>query len=299
MEVFKLHDPIHMVNIAALLPLREGHGAKWNFGRLLAICGSKQMPGAALMACGSALRSGAGLVELASTESVTTALSFRQPECILRPLPGDGGGVCPEDLPLLSPHLQRASAVLCGCGLGTNVAQAAFLRTWLPTLQVPAVLDADALNLLAKAPQLLQQTQAPLVLTPHIIEFHRLSGLPVEEILADPMETASAFAVRHNVVVVLKGSTTTVANPNGGVWRLEAPNSGMAKGGSGDVLAGLIAGFLAQGCTPYFSAVLGVYLHALAGDLAARELGIRAMLPTDVIDRLGNAFRLLDQAAEA
>jgi NAD(P)H-hydrate epimerase len=158
------------------------------------------------------------------------------------------------------------------------------------------VLDADALNLLAAMPDLLQQTTGPLILTPHAVEFHRLTGLPVNEILADPVETASAFAVRHNVVVVLKGSTTTVANPNGGVWQLEAPNSGMAKGGSGDVLAGLIAGFLAQGCAPYHAAVLGVYLHALAGDIAARELGVRAMLPTDVIDRLGRAFLLLTEA---
>ena len=298
MEVFKLYEPTHMVNVAALLPLRDGYGAKWNFGRLLAICGSKQMPGAALMACGSALRTGVGLVELAATDSVTAALAVRQPECILRTLPGEDGGICPADLPLLLPHLQRASAVLCGCGLGTGTAQAAFLRTWLPSLKAPTVLDADALNLLVQAPQLLHQVQAPLILTPHAVEFHRLSGYSVDEILADPVEIASAYAVQNNVVVVLKGGKTTVANPNGGVWQLDAPNSGMAKGGSGDVLAGLIAGFLAQDCTPYFAAVLGVYVHALAGDLAARELGIRAMLPTDVIQHLGQAFLLLNQAAE-
>ena len=296
MDVFKLYDQTHMVNIGALLPLRSGTGAKWNFGRLLALCGSNRMPGAALMACGSALRSGVGLVELASTEAVTRTAALRHPECILRPLSGDDGGLCTADLPLLLPHLQRASALLCGCGLGTAPAQSAFLRTLLSSLQVPTVLDADALNLLAAMPDLLQQTAPPLILTPHAVEFHRLTGLPVDEILSDPVETASAFAVRHNVVVVLKGSTTTVANPNGGVWQLEAPNSGMAKGGSGDVLAGLIAGFLAQGCDPYHAAVLGVYLHALAGDIAARELGVRAMLPTDVIDRLGRAFLLLTEA---
>ncbi len=296
MEVFKLYDPTHMVNIGALMPLRDGCAAKWDFGRLLAICGSKQMPGAALMACGSALRSGVGLMELASTEAVTGALSYRHPECILHPLPGEDGAVSPADLPLLLPHLQRASAVLCGCGLGSGSMQAGFLRTLLPALTAPTVLDADGLNLLAQSPHLLQQTNAPLVLTPHVVEFHRLTALPVEAILADPPETASAFAVRHNVVVVLKGSTTTVANPNGGVWQLEAPNSGMAKGGSGDVLAGLIAGFLAQGCVPYHAAILGVYLHALAGDLACKHLSVRAMLPTDVIDHLGPAFLLLTEA---
>jgi NAD(P)H-hydrate epimerase len=194
------------------------------------------------------------------------------------------------------PHLQRASAVLCGCGLGAGESQAAFLRTLLPQLTTPAVLDADGLNLLARHPDLLQQTKASLVLTPHAVEFHRLSGLSVDAILADPLETASAFAVRHNVVVVLKGSITTVANPNGGVWQLDAPNSGMAKGGSGDVLAGLIAGFLAQGCSPYHAAILGVYLHALAGDLACKNLSARAMLPTDVIAHLGPAFLLLTEA---
>ena len=296
MEVFKLYVPTHMVNIGALMPLRNGCGAKWDFGRLLAICGSKQMPGAALMACGSALRSGVGLVELASTEPVTGALSYRHPECLLRPLPGKNGAVCRADLPLLLPHLQRASAVLCGCGLGCGPEQADFLQALLPQLTVPAVLDADGLNLLAGRPELLQQTDAPLVLTPHAVEFHRLTGLSVASILADPVETASAFAVHNNAVVVLKGSTTTVANPNGGFWQLEAPNSGMAEGGSGDVLAGLIAGFLAQGSLPYHAAILGVYLHALAGDLACKELCPRAMLPTDIIAHLGQAFLLLTEA---
>lgn len=296
MEVFKLYDPTHMVNIAALLPLRNEGSAKWDFGRLLAVCGSRAMPGAALMACGSALRSGVGLVELAAVQEVISPVSARHPECILTPLTGENGALCPADLPTLLPRLQRASALLCGCGLGTDADQAAFLRTLLPSLTVPVVLDADGLNLLAKDPALLHQTQAPIVLTPHVVEFHRLSGLPVEAILADPIETASAFAVHHDAVVVLKGSTTTVANPNGGFWQLEAPNSGMAKGGSGDVLAGLIAGFLAQGCSPYHSGILGVYLHSLAGDLTRRELGARAMLPSDVIAHLGEAFLLLMEA---
>ena len=296
MEIFKLYDPTHMVNIAALLPLRSELGAKWDFGRLLVICGSSAMPGAALMACGSALRSGVGLVELAAVRDVTTAAVLRHPECILTPLTGEDGAICPADLPTFSRPLQRASALLCGCGLGAGAAQADFLRALLPTLTIPSVLDADALNLLAQAPELLHQARVPWVLTPHVVEFHRLSGLPVEDIEADPIETASAFAVHHNVVVVLKGSTTTVANPNGGFWQLEALNSGMAKGGSGDVLAGLIAGFLAQGCSPYHSAILGVYLHALAGDLARQELGMRAMLPTDVISHLGKAFRLVTEA---
>ena len=296
MEVFKLYDPTHMVNIAALLPLRSERGAKWDFGRLLAICGSSAMPGAALMACGSALRSGVGLVELAAVQDVTTAAAPRYPECVLTPLAGEAGTVCPADLPALSQPLQRASALLCGCGLGAGIAQGDFLRALLPTLTVPAVLDADALNLLAQAPELLRETHAPLILTPHVVEFHRLSGLSVDDIQTDPVETAAFFAVRHNVVVVLKGSTTTVANPSGGFWQLDAPNSGMAKGGSGDVLAGLISGFLAQGCSPYHSAILGVYLHALAGDLAAKDLGIRAMLPTDVIGYLGKAFGLLADA---
>ncbi len=297
MEVFKLYDPIHMVNIAALLPIRSEDGAKWDFGRLLAVCGSSAMPGAALMACGSALRSGVGLVELASVQEVLSAVSARHPECILRPLAGENEALRYGDLPDILQYLQRASALLCGCGLGLDSSQDVLVRELLPALTVPTVLDADALSILARRPGLLRQAQAPIVLTPHVVEFHRLSGLSVEAIQADPVETASAFAVHHNVVVVLKGSTTTVANPNGGFWQLEAPNSGMAKGGSGDVLAGLIAGFLAQGCSPYHSAILGVYLHALAGDLAAKELGIRAMLPTDVISHLGKAFLLLTEAA--
>ena len=292
MEVFKLYEPLHMVNIGALLPLRDAAGAKWDFGRLLILCGCSRMPGAAVMSCGSALRSGVGLVEAAAVPTVTAAISAAHPECVLRPLSG-GDTISPGHLPELLAALPRATALLIGCGIGQGTEQAALLRSLLPQLTQPAVLDADALNLLAAEPGLLQRSAAPLVLTPHAVEFHRLSGLPVAEILSDPAEAASAFAVHYNTVVVLKGSTTTVANPNGGVWQLDAPNSGMAKGGSGDVLAGLIAGFLAQDCPPYHAAVLGVYLHALAGDLAARELGVRAMLPTDVIAHLGKAFLLL------
>lgn len=296
MDIFRLHDSADMAAVAQLLPRRNDTGAKWDFGRLLAVCGSRDMPGAAVLSCGSALRSGVGLVEIASVPEVTAAVSGAHPECILRPLTGEGGALHCDDLPALLSPARRATALLCGCGLGRDRPQGHLVWELIPRLTVPAVLDADALSLLAEQPALLRRARVPIVLTPHVVEMHRLTGLPADAIAADPAAAAASFAAKYGVTLVLKGCCTAVAAPGGKLWQLDAPNSGMAKGGSGDVLAGLIAGLLAQGCPPFDSACLGVYLHALAGDLACRALSARAMLPRDVIDRLGPALLLLEEA---
>lgn len=293
MEVFDLNSRAHRSHMDQLLPPRDRAAAKWAFGRLLAVCGSEAMPGAAVLACGSALRSGVGLVCLASVSSVTAAVSARHPECTLRVLSGEDGQLSAAALPQIAQEAVRSSALLCGCGLGRGAPQSELIQRLLTSSAVPLILDADGLNALEGRPELLRQARVPVVLTPHLIEMHRLCGVPVEELRLRPVSVAAEFARNYGVTVVFKGSLTTVASPGGDVWQLSAPNSGMAKGGSGDVLAGLIAGLAAQGNNLFDAARLGVYLHALAGKAARQTLGEYAMQPSDVIDHLGQAFGML------
>lgn len=293
MELFDLNSRAHRSRMDQLLPPRDRSAAKWAFGRLLAVCGSEGMPGAAVLACGSALRSGVGLLCLASVPPVVHAVSARHPECTLRVLESEAGQVAAAALPEILKEAVRSSALLCGCGVGRGAGQTALIRRLLLESPAPLILDADGLNALEGQPELLRQARVPVVLTPHIVEMHRLCGAPVEELRAHPLDAASAFSRTYGVTLVLKGSLTTVASPGGDVWQLNAPNSGMAKGGSGDVLAGLIAGLAAQGSNLFDAACLGVYLHALAGKAARQSLGEYAMLPTDVTAHLGAAFGML------
>ena len=274
--------------VSSLLPRRDEYADKLGFGRLLCVCGSRNMPGAAVLSCGGALRSGVGLCTVAAPESVCRTVSYHYPGAVLNILPEHtDGGIDPLCAGELISVLHRFTAVLFGCGVGLACGGRALLRALLQNCTLPLVIDADGLNLLCEDMSLLVDARCPVILTPHARELKRLLD-------ASSLPDAAALAQRYGVTVVSKGACTEIYGRRR--YMLSAPNSALAKGGSGDVLAGLIAGFLAQGCTPYHAAVLGVYLHALAGDIAARELGIRAMLPTDVIGCLGKAFLLLAEA---
>ena len=163
---------------------------------------------------------------------------------------------------------------------------------FLRQFEKPMVLDADALNCLADDPTVLRKAKAPVIITPHPAEMGRLLGVSAKEVNANREATARSFAARYQVVTVLKGAKTVIAAPNGHALVNMTGNSGMATGGSGDVLAGMCASLLAQGQEPFYCAAAAVYLHGLAGDLAARRLGKISMLPTDIIDELPNAILL-------
>ena len=276
---------------AALLPRRDEGAAKWAFGRALLCCGSAGMPGAAALSARAALRSGAGLCVLASVPAALAALPVCAPECVLCPLPeGSTGAVAESGLPVLLREGARADGLLFGCGVGISDDGRALLRGLLAGYGGTLVLDADGLNLLAEEPSLLRTAAGRVLLTPHRRELARLCGTKE----AGPAE-AAAFAAKYGVTVLCKGGGGTVAGPEGPLCRLEAPNSGMAKGGSGDVLAGLAVGLLAQGMAPAEGAALALWLHARAGALARADLGARAMLPTDVIAHIGAAFREMER----
>lgn len=264
-----------------MLPPRAGQ-AKWDYGRLLCLCGSPQMPGAAALCCMAAARAGVGLVRLAAQPQVAAAVAARLPECTYSPPLGARG---------LAGRLDGCTAILAGPGLGRGAEARALTEALVAGSPVPMVLDADALYFVAENPALLLEKKAPVILTPHVIEMSRITGLPAEDIRACPGRAAGDLAEKYGVCTVLKGPETYIAAPGGALWVNNRPNTGLSKGGSGDVLAGIIASLLAQGpCTPENAAVAGVFLHSLAGAIARRSLTEYAMLPTDVIACLPQAF---------
>jgi len=283
---------------AALLPRREEGQAKWSFGRTLLACGSAAMTGAALLSCEGALRSGAGLVQLASVEEVIAAARVRLPEALLLPLPQAEetvpGAIRKDSAPLLLHEGKKAQSLLFGCGCGVTGDGKRLLRELCVEYEGAIILDADGLNLLAERRSLLNNIRGRSILTPHAGEFCRLSGLTREMLEADPAGAAMDFAANHGCVVVLKGAVTHITDGTRH-YAVDAPNSGMAKGGSGDVLAGLTAGLAARmGGRLLECAALAVWLHSRAGLLARAELGANAMLPRDVLARLGAAFLELE-----
>lgn len=281
----------------ALLPDRDDRQAKWHFGRTALVCGSAAMSGAALLSGQGALRSGAGLVQLCSVPEVITAARTVLPEALLLTLPRQEafpGAIHKDGAFALLEQAQKAQSLLFGCGVGVTDHGYRLLKSLTANLSGTLVIDADGLNLLSEHLTLLYNVSNRCVLTPHIGEFCRLSGLSKEQAQADPAGAAMDFASEHRCVVALKGAVTVITDGSR-CYVLEAPNSGMAKGGSGDVLAGLTAGLCAQmPDRPLECAALAAWLHSRAGQLAREERGAFAMLPRDVIACLGKAFLELE-----
>lgn len=282
--------------VSACFSPREADSHKGAYGNLMTVCGSYGMAGAALLCARAALRSGVGLLTAALPESVYPLLAGALPEAVYLPLPqNDCGKLSASALPTLLERAERASALVVGCGLGRSEDVTSIVRETLRNHTVPLVLDADGINAIS-AHTLVEETgTAPRILTPHPLEFARLSGLTVEEIQRDRVEAAHRFAQEYGVVLVLKGHHTVVAAPDRDPLVNPTGNAGMATGGSGDVLAGVIGSLAAQGMNAYDAAVCGVYLHGAAGDAAARRLSQHAMLPSDIIDELGPLFLKLEK----
>ena len=210
------------------------------------------------MAMTAAARSGVGLIALASVPPVTDAVASQLPECMLQVLPAcSRGGISWQGAALVARELTKATACLCGCGLGLGAHSRLLVRELVKSCLVPMVLDADALNILSEAPEIMLSARAPIIITPHHGEMGRL----IHGQVTDPAAAACNFAKKYHVTVILKGSLTVVADQGGSVFMHDLDNSGLAKGGSGDVLAGIVAGLLAQGMDPAKAACLAVYIH--------------------------------------
>jgi len=272
---------------------RDAH--KGDFGRALLFCGSRGMAGAAALAAKAALRCGVGLAELAVPESIYPVLasSLHEPIFTLLPETGEGTAAFGAFL-LLKKALVRADALLMGCGLGRGVHLTRLIEKLLEAAECPVVLDADGINAIAGDINILKKAKAPVILTPHPGEMGRLLGISAGEVQESRLECARDFAVRFGVTLILKGANTIIASPDQTVFMNMTGNAGMAAGGSGDVLAGMVASFLAQGFLPQDAAFCATYLHGLAGDRCAGRLSQRAMLPSDLIEALPQAILSLE-----
>ena len=285
---------------AVMLPRRWSAMHKGDAGRVFVIAGSVGMTGAAAMCSEATLRSGAGLVTLGIPESLNDILEVKLTEVMTLPLPEIPGRTLAVEA--LEPALKFAAdcdVVALGPGLSTARQTQAFVREFITQCTKPLVLDADGLNACAGAPGLIAGRSAPTVVTPHPGELARLfdhvASAPVwagntAAVQANRLVVAREAARLLNSIVVLKGARTIIASPAGQAWINPTGNDGMAKGGSGDVLTGIIAGLVAGGADPLEAAVAGVYYHGLAGDLAAAELGTRGMIAGDLLRWLPKAF---------
>jgi hydroxyethylthiazole kinase-like uncharacterized protein yjeF len=277
-----------------LVPPRPEDAHKGRFGHLLVVAGSPGFTGAAALACEAGLRSGAGLVTLGIPQPLASIMAAKTMESMILALPATVESTLSMDAkkPIES-FLSRATALAIGPGISTHPETADLLIEMLPTVPVPQVIDADGLNCLSRDPDALGRLPAETVLTPHPGEMARLTGLSTAEVQENRIDVARRWAGTWGVVVVLKGHRTVIAGPGGAVAVNSTGNSGMATGGSGDVLTGLLGGLLAQGMSPWDAARLAVYLHGLAGDIAADDLTPEAMIAGDMLISIADAWRHL------
>lgn len=267
--------------VLSLLPDRNPWGHKGNFGKLLLLCGSRGYTGAAFFAAMGALRSGAGLVFLGVPESIYGIEAVKLNEPVIFPLPDAGGRLSADAVPEILTRFPQMDVVLVGPGLGQSEGTLAVVRAVLEKAECPVVVDADGINVLSAHRDLLRGRKSPTILTPHDGEFARLGGVIGE----DRMAAAAALAEELGCVVLLKGHETCITDGTDGYIN-PTGNPGMAVGGSGDVLAGVITALLGAGLPPLEAAACGAWLHGAAGDRCAAELGQYGMLPTDMLSAL-------------
>ena len=266
--------------VLSILPERAVDTHKGDFGKLLLLCGSKGYTGAAYLAAQASLRSGAGLVFLGVPESIYAIEAVKVNEAIVFSLPDEGGKLSSAAIGEILQRLPQMDAVLIGPGLGQSDGTFQVVKAVLEQASCPVVLDADGINLIAAHKDLVRGRTAPTILTPHAGEFARLGGDPQQRAVA-----AEAMARELGCILLLKGhhtvitdGETTYIHPTG--------NPGMAVGGSGDVLAGIITALLGQGIAPLEAAACGAWIHGAAGDICAAEIGQYGMLPTDMVNAL-------------
>ncbi|MBN1476191.1 NAD(P)H-hydrate dehydratase [Candidatus Sumerlaeota bacterium] len=277
-----------------MLPERPEDSHKGTFGHLLIIAGSAGMGGAAAMTAQAAVRSGVGLVTVAVPRACLSCIETHVLSAVKRPLGSKSSDHLDESaLDQLGDLLDSVNAVVLGPGIGLAPKTKRLVHALLERVSVPLIIDADGLNALEGETDRLRRRHAPTILTPHPKEMSRLSGSEVQVIQSDRIAAARGFASEIGVTLVLKGARSVIADPGGDVWINPTGNTGLAKGGSGDVLTGLIGGLAAQGLPATQAAIAGVFWHGLAADVALEQLPPQVMVPDDVIGALGEALRQL------
>ncbi len=278
--------------VKSIIPERRPHSHKGNYGRLLTICGSETMPGACIMAVEAALRSGVGIVQAAVPKALMPVIAMRNPEAMLYPLETDENGfITSKNLNNLLKLAEKSTAVLIGCGLGVTDETKKLVKKLIYNLQTKIILDADGINCITDSIDIIKESLSEITITPHPAEMGRLCSKTASEVQSDRLGTALELLKScDNLTIALKGAGTLVAGGKK-VYINTTGNAGMAKGGSGDVLAGITASLTAHGISPFNAASAAVYIHGLAGDKAAEKLSMQGMTATDITKTLWEVFK--------
>lgn len=298
--LFRRRLPYHLISgseIARLFTPRGLNTHKGTYGRVFVVAGSEGMTGAAALTSLAVIKSGAGLVILGIPESLNPIMEVKLTEVMTKPLPETSQktvGLKAEDIILKT--LDQMNVFIFGPGLSTHPEVAYLFEKIIGKIQIPMVLDADGLNIIAEKPQLLKEAKCPVIITPHPGELARIRKVSIGQIQKNRVKVAEETAREFGVIVVLKGNKTIIAEPGGNVYINPTGNPGMATGGTGDVLTGIIGGLIAQGFEPVLAAQAGVYLHGLAGDFAAREKGQRGLIAGDILEKLPHTIKELEES---
>lgn len=271
---------------------RKKNTHKGDYGHLFVIAGSRNYSGAAYLCAQSAIRSGCGVVTLGFPKSLTVAMTRKLTEVIKKPLfETKEGTINLSAAGEILEFSKKVEALAIGPGLTTNRKTVLLIKKILPKLDKPFVLDADGINAVSGNLEIFRKIKVPYIITPHPGEMARLIGKKIPEMQKNRIDIALNFAKMYNAVVVLKGFGTVVSEPSGDYYINKSGNPGMASAGMGDVLTGMIGSFLAQGFDKYKSARLAVYLHGLAGDLAAKQMSESSLIASDVLEKIPEAFK--------
>lgn len=277
--------------IFGMLPKKSDDSNKGDFGHVLVIGGSEGMAGSVCMTAESTLRSGAGLVTVAVPDCILSVVATKLTECMTLPLPSEDGKISQISLKTIAQFIPNVNTIVIGMGGRVYIGLASVIEFLLDKFEGTLIIDADGLNILAKHDDLLlKKRKCELVLTPHPGEMSRLLRITTADVQSNRENVAESFSNLYDLCLVLKGKNTVICskehkfiNPTG--------NVGMAKGGSGDVLAGMIAGFSAQGAKKEYASCLGTYLHGLSGDIAVKDKTEYCLTATDIISYLPSAFK--------
>lgn len=290
MQEYNYLKIINFDTVKNVLPKRLPNSHKGTFGRLLCICGSKNMPGAAFYCISAAARSGVGLIESVIPYDIYTVTASKISESLFYPICDD----FEKAWDTIETLLTRATAVLVGCGMGWNKFTQKIVYKLVKESKIPIVIDADGINVVSENIDILKKAKSDIILTPHIKEMSRLLGRDTNYVLKNKFEIAKNFSKKYNLTLVLKDSQTVISDINGYLYLNSTGNECMAKGGTGDVLAGIIGSLAAQGVSALNSAIISVFIHGRSGDICKEKFSSFSVIPADIINNLSEVFLELD-----
>ena len=294
-------NSLDIKSASELLPKREPFSHKGSFGRALLICGSKNMVGCCALATEGALRSGAGLVTLAFPDCLYSSLTSRLTENLFLPVSTNSEGCISADgIDSILNACKNSDVVMVGCGLGTDDSIKALVKALVTQNEKPLIMDADALNCLSQFKEILSDKKCDILLTPHPGEMARLCGISISDVEENRENIVIEFCKKYEVNVLLKGHETLICNSVGDkIYVNKTGNTGLSKGGAGDLLSGIITGLTpALNGNLFDSAVLGAFVHGFSADLLKNEMSEYSILPSDCAKNLGRAYSLIENERE-